>query len=194
MSTTQQTKWDTRYLEREAGTARAAEVVEHHLHLLPHSGSALDLACGLGSNSLLLAERGLETTAWDLSPVAIEKLATEARRRGVALHARTRDLSTEPLPTERFDVIVVAHFLERALCPAIAAALKPGGLLLYQTFTRARTDARGPSNDDFRLAENELLHLFPGLTLLHYHEEGVAGDTARGLRNVAQLIGRRSVG
>ena len=164
-----------------------------HPHLLPTAGNALDLACGLGANGLLLAQRGLETLAWDLSPVAVEKLNAEAARRGVALRAEARDVAAQPPEAERFDVVVVAHFLDRALCPAIAAALRPGGLLFYQTFTRARVDERGPSNDDFRLGENELLQLFPGLTLLHYHEEGLVGDTGQGLRNVAQLIARRGM-
>lgn len=193
MTSATQHKWDERYRDREVGTVRGAEVLTAHLHLLPRHGEALDLACGLGTNALLLAEQGLETWAWDLSPVAVEKLADEATRRGVALHAQRRDLSEQPLPEARFDVIVVAHFLERALCPAIAAALKPDGLLFYQTFTRARTDTRGPSNDQFRLGRNELLRLFPTLSVVHYHEEGLIGDTERGLRGVAQLIARRSV-
>lgn len=184
-------KWDERYRDREVGSVRAAEVLADHLHLLPETGTALDLACGLGANGLLLAERGLETLAWDLSPVAVEKLNTESARRGLPLRAEVRDVGAEPPGAGRFDVVVVAHFLDRALCPAISAALRPGGLLFYQTFTRARLDARGPSNDDFRLGENELLSLFPGLTVLHYHEEGLIGDTTQGLRSVAQLIGRR---
>ena len=186
-----QTKWDQRYRDRTVDSVRAAEVLADHLHLLPETGAALDLACGLGANGLLLAERGLETQAWDLSPVAVEKLNAEAGRQGLPLRAEARDVEAEPPEAGRFDVVVVAHFLDRALCPAIAAALRPGGLLFYQTFTRARVDERGPSNDDFRLGENELLSLFPGFIVLHYHEEGLVGDTTRGLRSVAQLIGRR---
>lgn len=192
MNSTTRAKWDERYREREVERSRAAEVLERNLHLLPATGRALDLACGLGSNALLLAERGLDTWAWDLSPVAVEKLRGAATRRGVALHAEVRDLADAPPTAGSFDVIVVAHFLERDLCPAIAAALRPDGLLFYQTFTRARTDGRGPDNDHFRLAEGELLGLFPDLALIHYHEEGLIGDTAEGLRNIAQLIGRQS--
>ena len=194
MTASDQTKWDDRYRERSVDSARAAEVLADHLHLIPREGSALDLACGLGANGRLLAERGLETRAWDLSPVAVEKLNAEAARRGLPLRAEVRDLENSPPEAGRFDVIVVAHFLDRALCPAIAAALRPGGLLFYQTFTRARVDDRGPTNDDFRLGENELLTLFPSLSVVHYHEEGLIGDTGRGLRDVAQLIGRRSDG
>ncbi|HEB99563.1 MAG TPA: SAM-dependent methyltransferase, partial [Thiotrichales bacterium] len=65
-------KWDARY--RESATAVATEVLVENRHLLPAVGEALDLACGLGGNALLLARHGLRTTAWDLSPVAIERL------------------------------------------------------------------------------------------------------------------------
>ncbi|MFU8833506.1 MAG: SAM-dependent methyltransferase, partial [Wenzhouxiangella sp.] len=66
-----------------------------------------------------------------------------------------------------------------------------GGLLFYETFTREKVDDAGPSNPDFLLAPNELLHLFSPLRLLAYREEGVVGDAGRGLRNVAYLVGRR---
>ena len=189
---TDREKWDARYLEREAGAARSAEVLAENLHLLPAAGRALDLASGLGGNALLLAERGLETHAWDLSPVAMDKLTAEAARRGLNLRCTARDVVAEPPPEGEFDVIVVAHFLERALCPAIAAALRPGGLLFYQSFTRARPDgAGGPQNEAFRLAENELLRLFPALAVRYYREEGLAGEVGRGLRGVAQLVAQR---
>ncbi|MGB5200409.1 MAG: SAM-dependent methyltransferase, partial [Sedimenticolaceae bacterium] len=70
-------------------------------------------------------------------------------------------------------------------------ALRPGGLLFYQTFTRERVDDDGPSTARFRLETNELLRLFPGLILRFYRDEGRVGDTARGFRNYAQMIAQR---
>ncbi len=180
-------KWDARY--REAGSAVASEVLAENRHLLPAAGEALDLACGLGGNALLLARHGLRTTAWDLSPVAIERLASEAE--GLPLRAEVRDVLAMPPAAARFDVIVVSRFLERDLCPALVAALRPGGLLFYQTFTRDKAVAGGPSNPDFLLAENELLRLFGGLCLRVYREEGRLGDVTRGLRNEALLVAQR---
>ncbi|GAB6043897.1 hypothetical protein [Endothiovibrio diazotrophicus] len=90
MKPTDRDKWDDRYREREVASARAAEVLCDHLHLVPRSGSALDLACGLGANALLLAARGLAVEAWDRSPVAVEKLAAAARRGGLDLHEEGR--------------------------------------------------------------------------------------------------------
>jgi tellurite methyltransferase len=75
-----------------------------------------------------------------------------------------RDVSEQPPLPDSFDVIVVCRFLDRNLCPAIAAALKPGGILFYQTFTQ------GLSNPDYLLRNNELITLFSELDILEYHE------------------------
>lgn len=181
-------KWDRRYDEAQQAPG-ALEVLIENLHLLPVRGTALDLACGLGGSGLLLAERGLQTWAWDLSPVAIDNLAKKAD--GLPLHAEVRDVVEDPPEPERFDVICVGHFLDRTLCPQIAEALKPGGLLFYQTFSLERVDDSGPGNPRYRLAPNELLELFPRLAVRFYRDEGGVGDRSRGFRNRAQLVAQR---
>lgn len=178
-------KWDRRYEQAES-LPLALEVLVENSHLLPSRGTALDLACGLGGSGLLLAEHGLQTWAWDLSPVAIEAL--ERRAAGLPLNAETRDVIDSPPEPGRFDVICVGHFLDRELCKHIAAALKPGGLLFYQTFSLERVDETGPGNASYRLATNELLELFPQLLVRFYRDEGRAGDRSRGFRNRAQLV------
>lgn len=187
----QQQKWDARYLGVGDAVPHAARVLADNLHLLPATGVALDLACGLGGNALLLAERGLRVAAWDLSPVAIARLRETAGSRALALDAEVRDVLAEPPAPESFDVIVVSHFLERDLAPALVAALTRGGLLYYQTYTRDGPGGVGPSNPSFRLGANELLRLYAGLRLLVYREDGVLGDLSRGLRGEALLVACR---
>ena len=187
-------RWDQRYSETLTGQPPAA-VLSAHLHLLPAAGTALDLACGLGANALLLARRGLATWAWDISPIAIARLDEYARKSGIAIQTEVRDVVSRPPEPAGFDVIVVSRFLERSLAPALQAALRPGGLLFYQTFTKLRTeegDASGPRNPDFLLDDNELLRLFAPLRVRFYREEGLLGDTARGVRNEAMLIAQKS--
>ena len=181
-------KWDRRYADA-LETPPPIAVLTENAHLLPDRGRALDLACGLGGNALYLARRGLQVSAWDLSPVAVAALVASAGR--LDLVAEARDVTAQPPPADRFDVICVGHFLERALCPRIADALRPGGLLFYQTFTRERVGDGGPSTVSFRLETNELLRLFPGLILRFYRDEGCIGDTARGFRNYAQMVAQR---
>ncbi len=189
MTTQLRNKWDARYRDA-AGPGAPARVLAENVHLLPATGDALDLACGLGANALLLAERGLAVSAWDISPVAIERLQAVADERQLPLQTQVRDVARQPPAPESFDVIVVSHFLERALAPTLVAALRPGGLLFYQTFTREGAGNRGPSNPAFRLGPNELLTLFADLRLVLYREEADIGDPAMGLRGEAMLVGR----
>lgn len=184
-------KWNQRHRDL-SHQPRAAEVLTQNLHLLPARGRALDLACGLGGNALLMARTGLEVAAWDLSPVAIERLQELAEVQQLPnMNPETRDLSAEPLPLERFDVIAVSYFLDRELIPSMIASLKRGGLLFYQTFTRVAVTEQGPSNPDYRLADNELLELCKSLRLRFYREENLLGDLSRGARDVAMLVGEK---
>jgi SAM-dependent methyltransferase len=169
-------KWDARYRDARVEEAGAAEVLTEYHHLLPPAGAALDLACGLGGNALWLARAGLQVDAWDLSPVAIGKLGVYADAHRLAVRASVRDAIAMPPASGTYDVIVVAHFLERSLCPAIARALRPSGLLFYQTFGPT---GPGPTNPAFRLAPQELPHLFAELELLVYREESEAKLVAR---------------
>lgn len=182
--------WDARYRERHEPGA-PAQVLTLYRHLLPPGGLALDLACGLGANALLLAGAGLTTLAWDYAPLAIERLEALARQRRLSLQTEVRDVVLAPPEAERFAVITVSRFLERALAPALMAALQPGGLLFYETFVGDKVSAVGPDNPDFLLRENELLQLFAGLRLRAYREEGSVGDVSRGIRNIAMLVAQK---
>lgn len=190
-SSSQREKWDARYREAQE-IGQATRVLRENLHLLPRSGRALDLACGLGAHALLLAAQGLETYAWDISEVAVRRLAEQARSMQLAVHVEVRDVVAQPPEPSSFDVIVVIHFLDRDLIPHLIEALRPGGLLFYQTHTVARVDDSGPSNPDYRLRDNELLALLASLRILVYREEGRVGDTQRGFRNEAMLIAQKN--
>lgn len=185
------TDWEARYRDHSATPPRPAAVLTGFEHLLPASGDALDLACGLGGNALHLARRGLITRAWDSAATAIDRLAAQAHAEELPLTAEIRDVVERPPAASTFDVIVVSRFLDRALCPALAAALRPGGLLFYETFTRAGVTGHGPRNAQYRLGDNELLALFPGLRVRVYRDEDRAGATDRGLRDLAWLVAQR---
>ncbi len=186
-------EWDARYLRGEPPRPEGpVAVLRENAHLLPREGRVLELACGLGANSLFLAERGLAVTAWDFSEVAIERLRERAHERRLPVTAEVRDVVAAPPPPECAEVIVVSRFLERSLAPHLIAALSPGGLLFYQTFVREAVSAtRGPRNPAHRLGPNELLRLFGPLHLLFYREEGMVGDVEKGFRDEAMLVGQK---
>ena len=107
------------------------------------------------------------------------------------LTVEERDCELHPPAADSFDVICVAHFLHRPLCAHLAAALRPGGLLFYQTFTAKKLGPGGPSREAFLLREGELLTLFGGLLPRYYREDAACGDTARGERDRALLVAQR---
>jgi SAM-dependent methyltransferase len=177
---------DKRQLETEA-----ANVLLEHAYLLPNAGIALDLACGLGGNAIFLANCGLNAHAWDISEIAIEKLQTFCRQKIISITTEVRDIEQQPPKTNSFDVICASYYLERTLVQDIIAALKPKGLLFYQTFINEKVSDVGPSNPQYRLQPNELLALFSPLHILVYQEYGTVGDIKKGLRDVAMLVAQK---
>lgn len=184
--------WDQHYLDTPLASVGPSPLLQDYVYLLPRHGRALDLACGRGGNALLLANHGMEAHAWDSSAVAIAQLDGLAARQGLVVQSHCRDLIHHPPEPNSFDVIVVSRFLHRPLCPALSAALRPGGLLFYQSFLRQRRDTQqGPTRGEFLLEEGELLALFASLQLRLYREEGLGGDLNQGERNEAWLIAQR---
>ena len=184
-------KWNERY-RGAAGEPKAARVLKENLHLLPDSGRALDLACGPGGNAILLARQGLDVVAWDIADVPIAALQDAVREQQLSVRAGVRDVEASPPAPASFDVITVSYFLDRATIPALVAALRPGGLIYYQTFTNVRVSGRGPKQAEYRLGEQELLQLFSGLQILVYREEGRVGDVQKGFRDEAMLVARKN--
>ncbi len=185
-------KWDRIYGAADPETLpEPARVLMENAHLLPRAGTALDLASGLGGNALCLARQGLTTRAFDLSTEAIARLKAWADRWNLSINAEVRDVVLDPPPKAAFDVVVVSRFLERSLTDAITGALRPGGLLYYQTYTLEKATPAGPANPDYLLAPGELLTLFAGLRPVVYREEGLLGDLTRGFRNQALLVARK---
>ncbi len=184
-------KWNSRYQGADPDRAQAAEVLAWYMYLLPGSGTALDVASGLGGNAILMAGHGLDTEAWDLSDQAVAALNRFAPNHYLPLRAVCRDVVSKPPDLECFDVIACSRFLDRSVCPALSAALRPGGLLFYQTFTRLRVHGGGPGNPDYLLGDGELQRLFADLQPVVYMELRDLGDITQGFRDQAMLIARK---
>jgi 2-polyprenyl-3-methyl-5-hydroxy-6-metoxy-1,4-benzoquinol methylase len=87
---------------------------------------ALDVACGDGRNAGYLAALGLAVGAVHLSDVAIDALRAAVAERGVPINPLRVDLTREPLPAKRYDVVVQFSYLQRSLFSILAEALVPG--------------------------------------------------------------------
>lgn len=176
-------RWQRCYEDSAGDVPAACSVLHDHLHLLPPEGDALDLASGRGGNALLLARQGLRVQAWDYADSALNALETQAQAAGFSLHTQRRDVVQQPPKPQSFDVIVVSNFLDRSLFPALVSALRPSGLLFYETWLGER-QGRGPQDPAFRLQPGELLGLIQPLQALHNQERGDRVD----------LVARQSTG
>lgn len=158
-----------------------------HETLLPRRGRALDLASGRGRHALWLARRGLSVTAIDHDMDALSGLGREAAAAGLPVTTTCMDLEGPDvhLGLEQYDVIVGVHYLHRELFPTLIDALATGGLLIYETFTRAQAALGRPTNPRFLLEPGELVRLVHPLEIVSTREGFYDG------RHVASVVARR---
>jgi SAM-dependent methyltransferase len=137
--------------------------------MLDGKGSALDIASGEGRNAVFVAEKGYETLAVDVSSTGLKKARALADEKGVAIKTCVADLDNWKIEQNTFDLILCFNFLDRKIFPSIKSALKPGGLIFYETFT---VDYLKYSSfkREWVLEHNELLDAFNELRILSYRE------------------------
>jgi len=143
----------------------------------------LDLACGSGRHSLLLASAGFAVRAVDRDPARIAALADRAARLDLPIETETRDLEVAGVDLGEgwYDVILVVHYLHRPLFPALRRALKPGGVLIYETFTEAQAARGRPTNPLFLLKPGELNGLVAPLAIVRRREGEFDGAMVAGV-------------
>jgi tellurite methyltransferase len=183
-------KWDERYGASDL-ICRAAPsaFLYSNAECLPTSGLALDLAAGEGSNSIFLAERGLEAIALDISTRGLAKLVRVAREKRLAIMAAAFDLRAFDIPPDSFDVIVNFNYLQRDLSAGIIKGLKAGGLLMFETMTVDTLMFKPDFNPEYLLGRGELLEMFRELQTLKYRETTLQTDNSP--RSVASLVARK---
>jgi SAM-dependent methyltransferase len=182
-------EWDARYRERGSEPDRAPSpwVIER-CTALPRDAVVLDVAGGAGRHAEPIARSGKTVVVVDFVHRAV--LAAVARGEGII--GVVADAGSLPFAEESCDAIVCVSFLDRSLFRAFAKMLRPGGVLVYETFTHAHLDvvargrARGPRNPAYLLEAGELPKLVAPL-VVQEHEEGLVVDDA-GERHVARVM------
>jgi tellurite methyltransferase len=193
--------WDVRHrAAAQQVFAEPASFVRELLPLLPR-GPALDLACGAGRHTLLLAARRQNVTAVDNSIAGLDILERRAQAAGLPVsHVRNSetiiasrhgidlfhaDLEGAVLPADSFALVLCVQYLQRSLFGQIARSLAPGGMLLFETYTLAQLEfPGGPKNPEHLLEQGELRTAFPTLRLLFYRE-------LRAGKGIASLIAQK---
>lgn len=156
--------------------------------LLKGGGRVLDVACGSGRHALWLAASGFDVTAIDRDAERIGRLKETAAQLALRITTHVIDLETDPPPalgSQIYDAVVVFNYLHRPLMPALREAVKVGGRIFYETFTRRQAERGRPRNPAFLLEEGELERLMAPFTILRSREGDIDG------RFIASVVAER---
>jgi SAM-dependent methyltransferase len=183
-------KWEERYLRGDAAGPPPDPLVQQ-AGSLTIPGVALDLACGLGRHSLLLAGQGWRVTAVDSSQTALSHLRREAEQNRLSVHAIQADLESGEFQIGRdaYDLICDCCYLQRSLYPEIRAGLRAGGIFVAILLLADSSGALPDVNPDYLVQPGELQALFGDWEMLHYSEGRPEGHPAR--RPRAEMIARK---
>lgn len=181
-------RWNTRYKERidKNWIETPRRFLTENARYLPSTGLALDIAMGMGSNANFLLSRGLRVIGVDVSEVGVRA----SMAKFPALMGVVADLTYFYLPENKFDVILNFYYLQRELWPEYTRALRPGGVLYFETMTERMLEGNQDINPHHLLATGELAKSFPTLEKLFYEEIATEEDSRITLAT-ARLIARK---
>lgn len=168
------------------GKASPSLVRYLEMYNIPKGGSALDIGCGQGRNSLYLAQQGFSVTGIDSSVEAIECLKKLTINEELDVTAEVADIEKFSITKNHYQLIVANTLLDHLLAEQsdvtaqeIIDGLAPGGFLFVSVFTindpgynaQGRTVSETATHVKHYYQSDELLKQFANLTLLSYQEE-----------------------
>ena len=164
-------------------SVEASEWVRRWSHLFASDASVLDVACGSGRHMAWFAQRGCQVTGIDRAQEALDLASTFGTTVLADIENAPWPLMVGTLPRQ-FDVVVVTNYLWRPNFQQVLDSVKPGGLLLYETFSQGNETVGKPSRADFLLKPGELLQLCQGLHVVAY-ENGFLIQPDRFVQRIA---------
>jgi len=142
--------------------------VKKWVFLTNPSGEILDVACGRGRHSKYCLEAGYRVIAVDSDRVKLQCLSG---LNGITTLCHDLERDLWPFEKLRFQGVIVTNYLHRELMANISLSLARSGVLIYETFAEGNEDFGKPTNKDFLLKSNELLHYFePDFHIVSYQQ------------------------
>lgn len=139
--------------------------------LIPRGGTVLDLACGGGRHTRYLLNHDFSAVGVDRNVNPVSDLVSGPKVE--IIEADLEDGSPWPLGDRTFAAVIVVNYLYRPLFPHILDAVRPGGMLIYETFARGNERFSKPRNPDHLLMSGELLDLVRGRMQVIAYEHGI---------------------
>ncbi len=185
-------KWNARYLAPKRLAPRGFCPLYNRAEILGYpEGPVLELACGLSDQALALAGDGRDVLAVDISNVALDRLRTEAAKRGIGsrLTCLEADLvSWRPPAGRRFALVICVMYWEEAVFDYAWPVVADGGLIAWQGFTLDHLRYRPAQNPDWCFKEGEPASRLPADRFTVLHEE----DVDEGHRVIRRMVARKN--
>jgi tellurite methyltransferase len=172
-------KWNSKHRGRiDQVKVPIANLRLRNLSAYLNGGKALDIACGLGANSLFLASMNYHVEAIDISDVAINFVSEQARCNKLEIHTIIGDLTElDRIPWEQhsFNLVVLTYYLDRLLFPVVKSLIQPGGYFFMETFFQTEQNKHEGVSSQYKLQSNELLFEFRDWKILFFEENEEEG-------------------
>lgn len=157
------------------------------------NGPVLDLACGSGRNGIYLIKQGQPVIFADRRQAVLDDIAQDLKDNELATFwaVDLEQADTNPFAEHSFAAILAFRYLHRPLFPALKASVKPGGLVVYETFTMCQPRFGRPSNPSFLLRPGELENTFSDWNILYRFEGVTRSETGGQDQAIAQIVARK---
>lgn len=168
--------WDDRFAgEDYLFDTAPAQFLERHSHRLSPESKVLVVADGEGRNAVWLAEQGHEVSAWDGSPVAIEKARRLTCIRGVNVSFGVQEAAAYRWPISRYNAVIGIFIqfaqpdLRDAMFRGMIQAVRPGGILMLHGYIveQLKHGTGGPPVEENLYTESLLRDRFAETDILH---------------------------
>jgi SAM-dependent methyltransferase len=182
--------WDKRYQEGfYYGPLQPHQLVSRFWSMAPAGSPVIDIAMGTGRDLFLFAEKGWFCCGLDRSREGIKTALQGASERGLQLFPVFGDAYHLPFKKGSAGAVLVFYFLVREIMGDLVSLLRPGGILMYETFLQTQNSFDRPRNPDYLLHDGELIGYFTELDLLFYEEGTFLFEGKK--RAIARFVGRK---
>jgi SAM-dependent methyltransferase len=199
-------RWNERFAKSayHFGTAPNAFLASQSSRLQPGT-RALSIADGEGRNGVWLAEHGLAVTAFDFSPLGVDKARKLAAARGVEVDYHVADIRKWNWDPDAFDVVAAIFFQfakpdeRKRIFAGIQRTLKPGGLVILQGYRpeQLKYGTGGPPWPEHLYTEALLRESFSDMEIVHLlaHDDEVHEGTGHdGMSALIDMVARKPPG